>query len=128
MQQNIDRVKQHSVLGESLTVYAKDGKCEYGWEHEQTTDVFSKLIFAYLQARDVKKNKPEYMRLLNKTLKKALGVKKIYWNIGDWEGYIDHQSSASEGANDEMFESQDALTRFIFSDESYIQGGNDNDC
>lgn len=122
----IQEMQARHVYNGEFSIYAKDGKNEFGWESIKTEDTNSRLIFAYLQARYVKKDKPQYMRLLNKVIKKALGAKRIHWNIADWEGYIDHQSCASEGANEEMFRSEDELTRFIFSDESYIQGGNDN--
>jgi hypothetical protein len=53
--------------------------------------------------------------------------------IDDWSsdntdntGYIDHQSSAEEGANIEMFENEDSLEKFLFSKRSKIIGGNDN--
>jgi len=42
-------------------------------------------------------------------------------------GYIDHQSSAEEDENIEMFESMGNLELFLFSSESYIETGNDND-
>lgn len=40
--------------------------------------------------------------------------------------YIDHQSSASEGCNMEMFESEDSLYNFLASVDSYVATGNDN--
>lgn len=41
-------------------------------------------------------------------------------------GYIDHQSSAVEDQNIEMFESMEDLEKFLFSPDSYIETGNDN--
>ena len=42
--------------------------------------------------------------------------------------YIDHQSSVIEGQNMDMFQSKDTLYRFLAdSENSYIQGGNDNE-
>ena len=53
------------------------------------------------------------------------------YNVGYSDGgvyaYIDHQSSASEGVNMEMFESESNLIDFLSSDDSYIKTGNDND-
>ena len=42
------------------------------------------------------------------------------------DAYIDHQSSASEGANMEMFDSENDLIYFLASTKSYIKTGNDN--
>ena len=42
------------------------------------------------------------------------------------DGYIDHQSSACEGENIQIFESEKDLEAFIFDDEAYIVGDNDN--
>jgi hypothetical protein len=41
-------------------------------------------------------------------------------------GYIDHQSASYEGENMEMFEDEQTLHDFLFSNNSYIQTGNDN--
>lgn len=51
-----------------------------------------------------------------------------HWNSNNEEvyGYIDHQSASYEGDNIKMFESEETLTRFLFSEDSFIQGGNDN--
>jgi hypothetical protein len=42
-------------------------------------------------------------------------------------GYIDHQSSAEEGQNIDMFDNIENLEKFLFSNDSYIETGNDND-
>lgn len=39
---------------------------------------------------------------------------------------IDHQSAVTEGRCMEAFESEDAMERFLFLDQSLVQGGNDN--
>ena len=61
-------------------------------------------------------------------------VTKIIWKLTDsyegekgmeW-GYIDHQSSASEGENTEIFESEDTLKHFLFGKGSCIVLDNDN--
>lgn len=41
-------------------------------------------------------------------------------------GYIDHQSCATEGENTEIFNDDDTLRRFLFADDSYIHTDNDN--
>ena len=96
---------------------------------EKSEDVFSRLNFAYIQARYVKREQPKYMKMLVRVLKESLGVKKVYWNEKEDEyenGYIDHQSAYVEGQNMEMFASEEELKKFLFSEESYIQTGNDN--
>jgi hypothetical protein len=45
----------------------------------------------------------------------------------DIEGFIDHQSCASEGSNIEIFRDKQTLKDFIFGINSYIQTGNDNE-
>jgi len=75
------------------------------------------------------------MKMLNRVLKRYLKVKNIHWDGVSLEYnektkdycYIDHQSSATEGMNTEIFDSEDQLKNFLFSSNSYIQGGNDNE-
>lgn len=78
-------------------------------------------------------------KMLDETVFKVLGMKLSYppdidyndptstWKSQEEWGYIDHQSSACDGSNLEMFESPEALTQFLFDNNTYIQGGNDND-
>ena len=125
-----------------LFVDGKLGETEFGWENTRRHDVFSKINFTYLQLLYVKeydednKLKSRYnkwFKMLEKVIKKETGANRIEWKITtDWEdkinkvGHIDHQSSAYEGVNLEMFESEKALKTFLFHHDSYIQGGNDN--
>lgn len=136
--------KAYGDRGEFI-VDASNGEYEFGWQNEKYNDFWSKVNFAYLQARYVEKDPkysytvkvhPEWLVMLEKVLKDNLNVKTIVWNMAlEWHhgeenqpyGYIDHQSASYEGANIEIFESEDALTRFLFSDGSYIQCGNDNE-
>jgi len=76
----------------------------------------------------------EAREIFETTLREVLEVRKIQWDLTIDEskeedkayGYIDHQSSAFEGQNLKIFESVLAMKNFLFSPESYIQGGNDN--
>jgi hypothetical protein len=118
---------------DTLLISKEFGNNHFGWEHEKYAAFGDLVIFARIQAEYVKKTHPEWMAMLDKVLKDNLNVKEVVWEITtDWEKerdycYIDHQSASSEGQNTEMFDSEDALTKFLFSDDSYIQGGNDND-
>jgi len=111
--------------GDEFTVDENLGESEFGWEHTEYTGYGTKILFAYIQARYVLENHPEWLAMLEKVIKEELGVAKINWNITG--GYIDHQSSSEEGKNIEIFENEQSLKNFLFNTETYIQGGNDND-
>jgi hypothetical protein len=103
---------------------------KFGWGPGRITDTESKINFAYMQCRIANNNK--WLSMLEKVIKKECKVKKIIWNIAvnymdeGIKGYIDHQSSASEGENTEIFNSKEALTYFLFGAKSFIQLDNDN--
>jgi hypothetical protein len=111
-------------VGTELTVDTNLGENEFGWEITQYTGYGTKIIFAYLQARYVQESHPEWMEMLERVIKEALGVTKINWDMRG--GYIDHQSSAEEGKNIEIFQNEESLKNFLFNTVTYIQGGNDN--
>lgn len=120
------KIKNH-ILPEGYII-GEYGETEFGWDPEKHYNIHSKINFAYLQALTNK----EWMNMLYNMLKKH-GVKNIMIGItedynkktGRW-AYIDHQSHASEGRNIEMFNDEESLERFLFSDDSYIQCDNDN--
>ena len=108
-------------------VIGKYGECEFGWEFIKYDDMDSRINFAYLQAR----HKEEWMIMLYDVLRKygAVNIECILsddWNSGGRWAYIDHQSAACEGMNTEMFDNDESLEQFLFANNSYIQGGNDN--
>lgn len=125
---------------------------EFGWENTRYEAFGSKLNFCALQILYVKeyfkddKEAEFYNNCYGSKLPKGTDWKayfnmlrevcRDYLDIGialredlcdDETGYIDHQSCAGEGENMEMFETKDKLISFLLSDESYIQGGNDNE-
>jgi hypothetical protein len=110
---------------------------QYGWENEEYSHFWDRVMFSFIQAEYVEKTSPKWMKMLNAVLKDKLKVNRIIWGIttkwGDdkpketEEAYIDHQSASSEGQNIEMFESADILTHFLFGPDSYIKTGNDNE-
>jgi hypothetical protein len=122
------------------------GETEFGWGPEDVSDIGSRINFAYLQSQY--KNGPDeplyqkaaqavgeetnpWLALLEQVIKDVIGVDTIEWNItsdwsGGYSGYIDHQSSAGQGENIEMFDSYDAMKSFLFAEDSYIHLDNDN--
>ena len=115
----------------------RKGNKTFGWEFETYHDINSKVNFAALQAMyldETYSDKP-YMKMLEKVLIKCIPGCRLVSNLLDFNykpptgkiwGYIDHQSSAVEGMNTEMFDNPEVLTTFIFSPSSYIETGNDN--
>lgn len=109
------------------------GETEFGWQQEEYRDVGSKLIYAYIQADDVKRN--NWLQMLDKVVLEYTGGGRIFWNLQEYNkysgklercGYIDHQSSSCEGSNTQMFDSEENLKNFLFSSKSYITTDNDN--
>lgn len=120
---------------EVLHVTPDLGVHQFGWEHTEYNQFWDRVMFSWIQAKYVEKQHPDWMRMLNRVMKEKLKVKQISWEIsldskpGDWNSccYIDHQSASSEGENTEMFLNEQNLVNFLFSTDSYIQGGNDNE-
>lgn len=117
----------------------ESGEREFGWDNKKYTSVYSRINFAYLQAMSVAEydksseaTKHKWLAMLEKVIKEYTGTPSIANLIemeygGKYWGYIDHQSCSSEGENTEIFESEESLKNFLFSRDSYIQGGNDNE-
>jgi hypothetical protein len=119
---------------ETLVVDSKIGQCQFGWEPYVFKDPGDRIIFSYLQT--VYAKRLDWLEMLEKVIKKNTKVKKIIWNIsleykederkGKSWAYIDHQSSAEEGRNFEMFVNMKTLKDFIFGSNSKIITDNDN--
>jgi hypothetical protein len=120
----------------TLIVDNKLGNTEFGLEPCDFCDIGSRIIFSYLQSYRYYNN--DRLEMLEKVIKDHTKVKEIVWCVSEdydcekdtnglvsW-GYIDHQSSSSEGMNTEMFDSYGSLENFIFSKKSYIHTDNDN--
>ncbi len=99
-----------------------DGEVEFGWGPDDVTGMYSMINFAFLQAED----NAEWMKMLEDVIKHEVGCETITWKVNDRYAYIDHQSSASEGSNTEIFDDEDTLRRFLFCDDSSIHLDNDN--
>ena len=122
---------------ETLAITADLGHHEFGWENEEYSHFWDRVMFSFIQAEYRQKEHPEWMKMLNRVLKDKLKVKRIIWGITTkWgsekpketeDAYIDHQSSSEEGQNIEMFESEENLVAFLFAPGSSITTGNDNE-
>ena len=121
----------------SIVIDSNFGEIEFGWGPEYVKDLGSRITFSYLQAIDV--HKTEWVTMLEEVIKEHTGVENIVWKITNdyakiddkaWNkleyGYVDHQSSANEGQNTEMFDSKEILKDFIFGQKSMIVVDNDN--
>jgi len=100
------------------------GQTDFGWQIERYDDMHSRINFAFLQTKYVVLERAvKWLGMIDKALRKygATHVMPM-WK----DGYIDHQSAASEGENTEMFDSQEKLEEFLFGAGSYIQCDNDN--
>jgi hypothetical protein len=125
---------------DNILVVDKDfGTCQFGWGPETIYDAPSKIIFAYLQILYIKEYDPgaefkkiadDCLDMLENVIINNTNVKAIVWDIviNDYNNfsYIDHASSAAEGQNTEIFDSEDTLKDFIFGSNSYIRLDNDN--
>ena len=114
----------------------RKGETEFGWGPATVgCDIDTRINFAYLQT--LYAGKDEWLEMLEKVIKKNSNVGIIDYKLSDdyncekkgsdivW-GYIDHQSSAGEGCNTEMFDSEQSLKDFIFGKGSRIVLDNDN--
>lgn len=109
------------------------GKQQFGWEEEVSKHFEDRLNFAAIQARDSKeKYGNKYTDMLRKVICDAFGTKDIKimlsddYDAGSEWAYIDHQSSIIEEKNMEIFDSEDSLYHFLFSNNSEIHTDNDN--
>ena len=82
---------------------------------------------------DQMNNNEEMMNRLINIIKECTKCKEVdcmltldYTDKTKDYAYIDHQSSADAGRNIEMFKDDQSLIRFLFAEDSYIQGDNDN--
>lgn len=112
----------------------KDATYDFGWESMEYTDSDDKICWCYLQLlymqRDKDPREVEYRKMFFDILSEVYTsvktdmIEELYQ---EYVAYIDHQSVYRENSeNIKMFENKDTLRRFLFSSESYIQGGNDN--
>lgn len=123
------------------------GKMCFGQEPEKVTTLGARINFAYIQVYDnqrrfdkeliVKKAeealgiRDDWLEMLEDVLKEGCGVNyvdfsQIQEECEEYGAYIDHQSSAYEGSNTEIFDSRQNLFDFIFKEDSFIYVDNDS--
>ena len=129
--QNAPLEMENFWVGSRLEIDGTYGETEFGWTPEDYHDFWSKVNFSYIQAYYMKERFPEWTNMLAKVIEEHTGVNEVVFNFpineyGLADAYIDHASAASEGRNTEMFESEEALRLFLFSQSSYIHTDNDN--
>jgi hypothetical protein len=123
----IDADDGHVTLAGEMA-FGHKGTTEFGWGPGVANDVHSRINFAYLQTH----YSGQHLDMLEDVIKEHTGLDdSIVWEIStDWNdnnwGYIDHQSSAVEGENMEIFDNKDKLKDFLFGKGSYIHLDNDN--
>jgi hypothetical protein len=121
-----------SVKGYPWENMTERGVTEFGWDTTTYRGVYSRVNFAFLQAMSVKNQ--EWLDMIEKVIMEHTGATSVQTELsldyttpeGKVWGYIDHQSCATEGENTEMFASEEQLKKFMFANDSYIRGGNDN--
>ena len=118
----------------SMIVVPDDYGCStFGWDQNEYYSFSSKLNFCCIQTRYLNEEERDRHRgMIKEVLIEDCGAEDWEFDFsaldGDegWKYYIDHQSSAQEGMNTEMFENKATLRRFLFSSGSSITTDNDN--
>lgn len=103
------------------------GTSEFCWEDYAHNDFYSKFNFCVIQASYIPGRFNEYWGMLENVMNSFSISIEYDVNLEDVWAYVDHQSASYEGKNMEMFENEQTLRDFLFSSNSYIQTGNDNE-
>jgi hypothetical protein len=106
-------------------IVGASGETEFGWGPNSIFDTASRINFAYLQCLYSRKYGKQWLNMFENVLKDYMGVTDIVYLLDD-NAYIDHQSSAEEGANTEIFDDEETLASFLFGKNSRIELDNDN--
>lgn len=102
---------------------------EFGWEWETWSSIEEKIAYMirclvsydYTKKTLQDKVKPIQERLRN------LGIYFDLPTYEEWEdGYVDHEDWY-QAEMEEIYNDDDTLLRFLLSNNSYIEGGNDNE-
>lgn len=115
--------------GKTLFIGVEGNLC-FGWEWATYDTLMDRINFCYLQALSV--DNKEWFSMLARVITDHTQCSSIDYSIlkkqfKSYNAYIDHQSNASDGANTEIFANDEILRNFLFRNDSYIKGGNDND-
>lgn len=120
---------------DQIFVIGGSGETEFGWEVVKYEFMSDRINFAAIQAMQIDQmnDNEEMMNRLINIIKECTKCKEVdcmltldYSDKTKDYAYIDHQSSSDAGRNIEMFEDDQSLIRFLFAEDSYIQGDNDN--
>lgn len=105
---------------------------EFGWEWREYNDALTKAqyMITYCKSSYVKEHSDEYLEILKSVLLEQTGAFELeiitpaneYYEYG----YIDHQS-IEDNPLDYLFDDPEQLRNFIFSKNSWLFTGNDND-
>lgn len=100
---------------------------EFGWQEEKYSDVNEKASYLYTAILELydKKEQQKLINFIVKTLNKN-NVDYTFEPVGDKFYYIDHCSELRKLV-DLICHSEKRLLRYLFSEESFILTGNDND-
>lgn len=105
---------------------------EFGWANEVHDDVLTLASYLYTALTEYYSGK-ELTKHINHiyTLLGYNGCKATFIepNVGEWglaDGYIDHSEGLGDFLN-KVLSSDKALLRYLFSPDSFIVTGNDND-
>ena len=134
----------------TITLPTKKGTYSFGWEEKRWKDVPAKMNYAVIQAMNSEKMW-EYLYRIEEAIEAEFKENHpnddiyVYWDYnavfyGSETQYaeIDHQSSIREDNDDwrrrtgkmpivhDIFDSVDNMRNFLFNQDAYIQGGNDN--
>ena len=124
---------------QSVYTIGSNGEREFNWGIDNLYGFDTKVNWLYLQAQysdEIKKgNAKKYIAKLKKVIREYTGATEVKSILDiktayDKDGiycYIDHQSCGGEcPENIEIFESEDQMIQFLFSDKSYVHLDNDN--
>ena len=114
-----------------------DNECEFGWSVETLNDVNSKANYLMSAIACTAKDKDELDRNVELFLGALSGTKcnnyGLTFEYHHWDGHdyfsfggIDHGNELEEWVQ-ELLGNHDLLYNFLFSENSVIQTGNDND-
>ena len=129
-------------IPEEMEIELKDYNYEFGWEHTEWNSPDEKLAYIIIGIIDRSWSYTSFTEACSQIEKilsdlKEFGVKEVkitgleihlYNNkcyIDNEESYVDHGAEMGE-LIEEILNNKESLKNFLFSDKSFILGGNDN--
>ena len=100
---------------------------DFGWRHETFYAALDKASYMAIYAQEWSgPNRDQFIETLKNVIKVQTGAKDVIFNFTDESSYIDHQA-VEDRDYDYLFEDERLLRLFIFSKNSFLKTGNDND-